>query len=110
MTNNHLDEIEHFLNAYREGSDEELIANPIAYHWLTVGALRAAAAELKQLRADNADLLDGNQRLQTMNDGLRQLAIEAREAAEGWHQATIDLCSGPNEPDPTGGTEENHGA
>lgn len=52
MTDDHLGEIEQFLNAYREDGDDELIANPIAYHWLTVGALRAAAAELKRLRAE----------------------------------------------------------
>ncbi len=51
MNNDYLGEIEHFLDAYREDGDEELIANPIAYHWLTVGALRAAATELKLLRA-----------------------------------------------------------
>lgn len=62
--------------------------------------LRAALDELKQLRTDNAALLDGNQRLQAMNDGLRRMAIEAREAAEGWHRATIDLYSGRTEPHP----------
>lgn len=89
-----LEHIEHFLEAYREDDDEEFIANPIAYHWLTVGNLRAAAAELKRLRADNAALLDGNRRLQAMNEGLRRMAIEAREAANSWQQATIDLYSG----------------
>lgn len=64
--------------------------------------LCAALDELKQLRGDNAALLDGNQRLQTMNEGLRQMAIEAREAAEGWHRATIDLYSGRAEPCPCG--------
>jgi hypothetical protein len=63
-------------------------------------ALRAALGELEQLRAENAILLDGNQRLQTMNDGLRQMAIQAREAAEGWHRATIDLYSGREEQHP----------
>jgi hypothetical protein len=54
----------------------------------------AALDELEQLWAENAILLDGNQRLQTMNDGLRQMAIQAREAAEGrepprgWPSAT----------------------
>lgn len=51
VSDDYLGEIEQFLGAYREDCDDELIANPIAYHWLTVGALRAAAAELKQLRA-----------------------------------------------------------
>lgn len=56
MNNDHLGEIGQFLNAYREDGDDELIANPIAYHWLTVGSLRAAVAELKQLRAERAAL------------------------------------------------------
>lgn len=64
--------------------------------------------DMEQMRADNAALLDGNQQLQVMNDGPRQMAIEAREAANGWHQATIDLYSGRSEPDPTG--EEDRGA
>lgn len=51
MSGDYLEQIEHFLGAYREDGDEELIANPIAYHWLTAGMLRAAVAELKQLRA-----------------------------------------------------------
>lgn len=54
MSDDHLEHIEHFLEAYREDDDEELIANPIAYHWLTVGNLRAAAAELKRLRNELA--------------------------------------------------------
>jgi FtsZ-binding cell division protein ZapB len=100
VTGDYLERLEHHLGAYREDDDSEFIDNPVAYRWLTVGDQRAAVAEIKHLRAENAALLDGNQRLQTMNDGLRQKAIEAREAAEGWHQATIDLYSGRDEPHP----------
>lgn len=64
------------------------------------GDLYAALDELEQLRTERLALLEGNQRLQAMNDGLRQMAIEAREAAEGWHRATIDLYSGREEPHP----------
>lgn len=67
---------------------------------LTIGHLRGIVAELKQLRAEHQILLDGNQRLQVMNNGLRQLAVEAREAADGWHRATIDLYSGRVEQPP----------
>lgn len=100
MTDDYLEQLERHLEAYREDDDSECIDNPVAYRWLTVGDQRAAVAEIKQLRADNAALIDGNQRLQTMNEGLRQLAIEAREAANSWHQAMIDLYSGREEPHP----------
>jgi len=99
-TGDYLDRLEYHLGAYREDDDSERIDNPVAYRWLTVGDQRAAVAEIKQLRADNAALIDGNQRLQMMNEGLRQLAIEAREAANSWQQATIDLYSGREEPHP----------
>lgn len=67
---------------------------------LRVMALRAVLDELKRLRDEHAVLLEGNQRLQTMNEGLRQVAIQAREAADAWHRATIDLYSGRDEPHP----------
>lgn len=51
----------------------------------------AVLGELKQLREEHTILLDGNQRLQIQNAGLRRLAVEAREVADGWHQATIEL-------------------
>lgn len=57
-------------------------------------------AENMRMHRERDALLDGNQRLQTMNDGLRQTAIQAREAAEGWQRATIDLYSGREEPHP----------
>jgi len=100
VSDDYLDRLEHHLGAYRGDDDSECIDNPVTFRRLTVGDQRAAVAEIKQLRADNAALIDGNQRLQTMNDGLRQLAIEAREAANSWQQAAIDLYSGREEPHP----------
>lgn len=55
---------------------------------------------LRQLKGELAAALEGNRRLQTMNEGLRQVAIQAREAADGWHQATIDVYSGFEERHP----------
>jgi hypothetical protein len=61
----------------------------------------ALAARVAELEGEREALLDGNQRLQTMNEGLRQMAIQAREAANSWQQATIDLYSGREEPHPS---------
>jgi len=58
-------------------------------------------AENMRIHRELEAALDGNQRLQAMNEGLRQIAIEAREAANSWQQATIDLYSGREEPHPT---------
>lgn len=69
MNNDHLDQIQHFLDAYREDGDEELIANPIAYHWLTVGALRAAAAELEKLRTEREPLGAGEVQQRVVTPG-----------------------------------------
>jgi FtsZ-binding cell division protein ZapB len=101
VTDDYLERLERHLEAYRGDDDSECIDNPVTFRRLTVGDQRAAVAEIKRLRTGNAALLDGNQRLQTMNEGLRQMAIQAREAANSWQQATIDLYSGREEPHPS---------
>lgn len=111
MSNDYVERLRGFLDAHRPDSARHVTAdvlatlpNPDGRGWrhLTGEDLRAALDELKWLRADNAILLEGNQRLQTMNEGLRQMAIQSREAADSWHQATIDLYSGRAEPQQPG--------
>lgn len=47
---------------------------PLPYHELLEIDLRAVLAENARMRRELAAAIDGNQRLQTMNEGLRQLA------------------------------------
>lgn len=106
MSGDHLEQIEHFLSAYREDSDEELIANPIAYHWLTVGALRAAAAELKRLRAQRLSL-DGQVFISgwyAHAEACASLGWDLREAA--WRKCREEMVvtlakAAPQQPAPT---------
>lgn len=103
VSGDHAERLEAFVSSWQAAMDDDLVSEVIAVidgRPLRKSDLRAALDGLEALRGDNAALLDGNQRLQTMNDGLRQMAIEAREAANGWHQATIDLYSGREEAAP----------
>jgi hypothetical protein len=94
--------VDAWLGWFDSGQDGEPPSMPerrieIADH---LGRVRIVLTELKQMGRERDALIDGNQRLQTMNEGLRQMAIEAREAANSWQQATIDLYSGREEPHP----------
>jgi len=96
--------VDAWLGWFDSGQDGEPPSMPerrieIADH---LGRVRIVLTELKQMGRERDALFEGNQRLQTMNEGLRQMAIEAREAANSWQQATIDLYSGREEPHPTG--------
>lgn len=98
MSGDHVELLEAVLKHVLSGRRHAVAADALDFE-----DLRAALDELKQLRGDVTALLEGNQRLQTQNEGLRQLAIEAREAANGWHQATIDLYSAGSVPQPQDG-------